>query len=55
MFGLFKKDPAAKLEKKHRELLEKAFQMSKVDRKKSDELTAQAAEIEKELEKLKKG
>lgn len=52
MFGLFKKDPRAKLEKQHRELLEAAFRMSKVDRTKADELTAKAAEVEAQLAKL---
>lgn len=53
MFGLFKKDPIAKLEKEHREALAKAFELSKVDRRKADELTARAAEIEREIEKLR--
>lgn len=53
MFGLFKKDPIAKLEKELREALAKAFELSKVDRRKADEMTARAAEIEREIEKLK--
>lgn len=52
MFGLFKKDPVAKLQKQHRDLLEKAFAMSKVDRTKSDELMARADELEREIMKL---
>lgn len=55
MFGLFKKDPLKKLQKEHAELMEKAFKMSKIDRTKADELTAKAAEIEKEIEKLQQG
>ena len=52
MFGLFKKDPVAKLQKEHSDLLAKAFEMSKIDRRKADELTAKAAEIERQIEKL---
>lgn len=55
MFGLFKKDPVAKLQKEHSDLLAKAFEMSKIDRRKADELTAKAAEIERQIEKLSKG
>lgn len=53
MFGLFKKDPIKKLEKEHAKLLEQAFQMSKIDRTKSDELTAKAADIEAKIQMLK--
>lgn len=53
MFGLFKSNPIAKLEKQHKKLLEQAFHLSKSDRKKSDELMFQADEIERKIEKLK--
>ncbi|MCH2200250.1 MAG: Lacal_2735 family protein [Flavobacteriales bacterium] len=53
MFGLFKNDPVKKLEKEHKRLLDEAFRMSKVDRTKSDELTAKAAQIEEEIMKLR--
>ena len=52
MFGLFKKDPLAKLQKQHRHLLAESFRLSKIDRKKSDELMAQADTIEQEIAKL---
>jgi hypothetical protein len=52
MFGLFKSDPLSKLQKQHKELLEKAFVASKTNRKLSDELTAQAAEIELKITAL---
>lgn len=52
MFGLFKKDPVAALQKQHRQLLAEAFRLSKIDRKRSDELTAKADEIEKQIMKL---
>jgi polyhydroxyalkanoate synthesis regulator phasin len=51
--GLFSTDPVKKLEKQHKKLLEEAFQMSKIDRTKSDALTAKAAELEEQLLKLK--
>jgi hypothetical protein len=54
MFGLFKKDPVAKLQKQHRHLLAESFRLSKIDRKKSDELMAQADAIEQEIAKLSK-
>ena len=53
MFGLFKKkDPTEKLRKKHKQLLEEAFRLSKTDRKASDAKTAEAAEVMKEIEKM---
>lgn len=54
MFGLFKKDPLAKLQKQHRHLLAESFRLSKIDRKKSDELIAQADAVEQEIAKLSK-
>ena len=52
MFGLFKKAPIAKLQKEHSDLLAKAFEMSKIDRRRADELTAKAAEVERQIEQL---
>ena len=53
MFGLFKKkDPTEKLRKKHKQLLEEAFKLSKTDRKASDAKTAEAAEVMNQIEKL---
>lgn len=53
MFGFFKKPSAREqLEKKYRELLEKAHRLSTVDRKKSDEVRAEAEEVLQQLDKL---
>ena len=52
MFGLFKKNPVAKLEAKYKSLLEEAYRLSSTDRTASDEKTAEANEILKEIEKL---
>ena len=49
MFGMFKKDPVEKLRKEHARLLAEAHRLSTVDRTKSDQMTAKAAEIEAEL------
>ena len=50
MFGLFKKkSEVEKLQEKHKNILEKAFQLSKSDRSASDSLYAEAAEIEKQI------
>ncbi len=49
MFGLFKKDPVAALRKEHRSLLEEAHRLSTVDRARSDEVAAKAAEVEERL------
>ncbi len=51
MFGLFK-NKKQKLENQHKKTLEMAFQQSKIDRKKSDALYAEAEAILKEIEKL---
>ncbi|MGR3809782.1 Lacal_2735 family protein [Jiulongibacter sp. NS-SX5] len=51
MFNLFK-SKAEKLRDKHKKLLEQAFQLSKSDRSKSDNLYAQAEELMKEIEAL---
>ena len=49
MFGMFKKDPAEKLRKEHARLLAEAHRLSTVDRARSDEMTAKAAEVEAQL------
>ena len=49
MFGMFKKDPVEKLRKEHARLLSEAHRLSTVDRSKSDEMTAKAAEVESKL------
>ena len=54
MFGLFKKDPIASLQKKREKLLKQAYEMSHVDRQKSDALTEEAEKIALEIEKLQK-
>ncbi len=46
---MFKKDPMEKLRKEHARLLAEAHRLSTVDRTKSDQMTAKAAEIEAEL------
>lgn len=54
MFGLFKKkSPIDKLSKEYKELMQKAFELSKTDRTASDELYAKADELMKQIEKLK--
>lgn len=54
MFGLFKKkDPAEKLSKEYKELMQKAFDLSKTDRTASDALYAKADELMKRIEALK--
>lgn len=55
MFGLFKKDPAEKLRKEHARLLSEAHRLSTVDRSRSDEMTAKAAEVEAQLLALQDG
>jgi len=53
MFGLFKKKtPLEKLQEKHAALMKESFNLSKTNRSKADEKTAEANEIEKEIEKL---
>ena len=56
MFGkLFKKkSPIEKLEAKRRTLLEEAFNLSKTDRKASDDKTAETEEIQKQIDELYK-
>jgi Family of unknown function (DUF6435) len=52
MFG--PKSQKTKLEKKYRQLLDEAFQLSRSNRGKSDEKTAEAEEVRKQLELLEK-
>lgn len=52
---MFKKDPAEKLRKEHARLLSEAHRLSTVDRTRSDEMTAKAAEIEDKLLALGNG
>lgn len=54
MFGLFKKKSAAeKLQEEYAKLMKEAFDLSKSNRTKSDEKTAEAEEILKKIEALK--
>ena len=53
MFGLFK-NPKAKLEQKYQKLLQEAFRLSHIDRKKSDLKTAEAEEVRKAIDELEK-
>lgn len=48
----WKKSPLQKLQKQYEQLTKEAFELSKIDRTKSDEKNAEAAEILKEIEKL---
>ncbi len=48
MFG-FGGGKIKKLQKKHKQVLQEAFELSKIDRKKSDAKYAEAEEIEKEI------
>lgn len=55
MFGLFKKsNPKEALQKKYRSLLEQSHKISHSDRKKADALMAEAEEVMKQIEALKK-
>lgn len=49
MFKWFKKDPVAKLRKERERLLAEAHRLGKIDRAKSDEMTAKAAEVEQQI------
>lgn len=54
MFGLFKKkSPIEKLQEKRKQLLDEAFRLSKTDRTASDKKTAEANEIENQIEALR--
>lgn len=48
----WKKDPIKKLNKKYDNLIKEAFELSKIDRKKSDLKQAEAEEVLKEIERL---
>lgn len=53
MFGLFKKKTEVeKLNGKYDKLMKESFELSKINRKASDEKYAEANEIMKEIEKL---
>lgn len=53
MFGFGgKKSKLQKLQKKHEKLMKQAFELSKTDRKASDEKYAEAEEIIKKIEDL---
>lgn len=53
MFGLFnKKSPKEKLEAEYKKLLSEAHKMSAINRKKADELTAEAEKIIQKIESL---
>ncbi|MGB1120896.1 MAG: Lacal_2735 family protein [Saprospiraceae bacterium] len=54
MFGLFKKDPVKKLQKKYKDLMEESYRLSTTDRKASDLKRAEAEEVIKEIEALQK-
>lgn len=55
MFGLFKKKSKAEiLNEKYKKLLEEAFKLSTTNRKESDSKYAEADDILKEIEQLKK-
>jgi hypothetical protein len=55
MFGLFKKKTEAeKLEEKYEKLLKEAHALSTVNRKESDFKQAEASEVLKQIEALKK-
>ena len=54
MFGLFKKKTVVeKLNDKYDQLMKESFELSKINRKASDEKYAEADNIMKEIEKLK--
>ena len=52
MRGLFKKDPRKKLEKEYRALMEEAYKLYTIDRRKSDLKRAEAEEILKKIEEI---
>jgi hypothetical protein len=54
MFGIFKKkSPIEKLEAKYQKLMEEAYRLSTINRRESDQKTAEANEIFKQIEALK--
>jgi hypothetical protein len=53
MFGLFKKkSEVEKLNEKYQKLMQEAFELSKIDRKASDEKTAEANEILRKIDEV---
>jgi hypothetical protein len=52
MLNWFKQDPLKKLQKEYAALMDEAFKMSTVNRKKADELTAKAQEVEQKIMEL---
>lgn len=55
MFGLFKKKTEKeKLEEEYDKLIKESFQLSTIDRKKSDQKAAEANEVLKKLEAMEK-
>ena len=54
MFGIFKKKTELeKLQIKYEALLKEAYDLSKIDRRKSDQKTFEADEVSKQIEVLK--
>lgn len=54
MFGLFKKKSEVEiLQEQYKKLMKEAFDLSKTNRTKSDEKTAEAEEILKQIDALK--
>ena len=53
MFGLFRKDPSRKLQKKYDKLMEEFFLLSKTNRRLADKKYAEAEEVMQQLEDLK--
>jgi len=54
MFGLFKKDEKKTLQKKYEQLMEESYRLSTTDRKASDAKRAEAEEVGKQLDLLRK-
>ena len=53
MFGIFKKkSEVEKLNEKYQKLMQEAFELSKTDRKASDEKTAEANEILRKIDEV---
>jgi len=52
--GLFQRDPIKKLSKQYQKLMEKAHKVSHSDRAEGDRLMAEAEEIAKKIDSLKK-
>ena len=53
--GLFGNNKLKKLKKKHKAMLQEAFELSKIDRKRADLKYAEANELEDEIIKLERG